>query len=154
MVPLIHVLRKCSLLLHIPGCFCNLWQPVATRERFFLLELLCLVYLHCHPRGFQWLSPSSQRPTGKTQAATGKQGIEESNWVLPKGMAIFCDFQYKTAKYSNSADIALIMNNLYHSRGLWYCSFKMFCFHCILIWTEIGVVWIQWRRLTVAVVSL
>lgn len=47
------------------------------------------------------------------------------------------------------------MSNLYRSWVLWYCSLKspMFCFHSICIWTEIWVLWLQWRRFTAAVVS-
>lgn len=145
--------RPCSLLLHTPGCFCKLWH-LWWPERVFPSGIGVSDVPELSPPGFHWLSPRSQRQAGATQAARGKQSIEESNWVHPKEMAIFCDFQYKTAKYSHCADIALIMNNLYHSEGLWHCSLEMFHFRCIFIWAEIGVLWIQRRRFTIALVSV
>lgn len=72
----------CSLFPCTPGCFCNFWQAVETCEGFSLPELVCLVYLHCHPQG-STDSPLAQRDR------QGQLRLPEGNKALKKAIRFF-----------------------------------------------------------------
>lgn len=112
-------------------CSVHPWAGVLTSDsllqptRIFSLGSRCACCAcTVTPRGFHWLPSVHREGQGQLRLPEGREVLEESHKVLLTGVSIFCVFPYITAKYSHHVSIALIMNDLYCSCGLWYCSLE------------------------------